>query len=318
MLSMIKKIINEKKSFQEAADMILGDDALDDSIILNEDSEDLFAGSEDPEPAPNFEEKKEDDPKDEKPEEKPEEVPAEGGEEPTLPENVPENGEEGNEPVEPPVENPAEPGEVLPTGVGAQTGEPAQTGTDELLSAEIDLGNNTMKDILPTPPSAAADAVQSEDDIMGMRIDSGFEDEREPKPENDDVDIMNMPIEAEECGDNPVQAVPESVVTEAISIGGDGSTPETDQKPEDSTEPAPEGDTNSSEGGEVPPAEEGSEPPAEDNPVTSAVKDKVAEMEAEPAAENDNEASKELLFKKLSNLTKGIEDVKAELLKKVR
>lgn len=44
---------------------------------------------------------------------------------------------------------------------------------DDLLQVTVDLRSNTVTDTLPVPPANAADAVPS-DDLMSMRVDSGF------------------------------------------------------------------------------------------------------------------------------------------------
>ena len=106
----------------------------DNLIMENEDLDDAIVLNEEPEKVPG--------PEDYKPEENP-------------------------TPTEAPVEDP------LPTPVGAQTGEPATIGDDDILSQEIDLATNTPTDTLPVPPAGASDAVVS-DNLLDQPIDSGF------------------------------------------------------------------------------------------------------------------------------------------------
>lgn len=277
MLNMIKNIIKEKKAYQESAEIIMEDDKLDDSIILG-DTEEVKGGEEVPAADP------------EEPEEKPEEKPAEDPD-PTI--------------EQPPVENP----------------EPAPADTSGILSTDIDLLTNTSTDTLPVPPVSASDTVDT-DDILNTSIDSGFGDEPTEPVKSDtssEEDILSASIDdtatsapaddnapAEEDIlktdiDATTEETPkeESAITEAISIeGGEESTP--------------------AEGGEEAPAEgsEGEEP----NAVTSAINDKIEDV-ATPAEEptgtegetvNGNEA----LMKKLSNLTKTIEDIKMNVIGK--
>ena len=276
MLNMIKNIIKEKKAYQESAEIIMEDDKLDDSIILGDTEE--VKGGEIPAADP------------ENPEEKPEEKPAEKPD-PTI--------------EQPPVENP----------------EPAPADTSEILSTEINLATNTSTDTLPVPPASASDTVDT-DDILNTSIDSGFGNEPAEPVKSDtssEEDILSASIDdtatSAPADDNApaeedilktdidvtTEETPkeESAITEAISIeGGEESTP--------------------AEGGEEAPAEgsEGEEP----NAVTSAINDKIEDV-ATPAEEptgtegetvNGNEA----LMKKLSNLTKTIEDIKMNVIGK--
>lgn len=267
MLNTIKNIINEKKVFQEAADIILEDEQLDDDIILGATEDQLVKNDDTTEDG----EKKED---------------------------------------------------------------------DIILSAEIDLRNNTSKDTLPTPPENANDAIEGETDTQ--KVDAGFADElldapvedehnheEEPTDDvldtplngegeeehpSDDEDLLDTPID-NEGEDKPAE---ECALTEAISIDTEDKDDVPDapveekpeEKAEDDTQEEAKDDNNKEE-----PADEKNnteeEPKEEENPVTSAVKDKVAEANEE----NTSVESKEELFKKLSSLTKGIEDVKASLLK---
>ncbi len=287
MLNTIKNIIKEKKVFQEAAEIILEDEAIDDSIILGDD---------DSYPEEDAEDEKKDD---EKPVEEPIEEPKE---EPTE--------EPATDPMDEPVEDPTTPGETLPEPVAAQTGEPAEAGDDIILSTEIDLNTNTSTDTLPTPPVNAGDVV--EDDVDTTKVDAGFGGDEEEEHPTDDDSFLDTPID-DEGSDEPAE---ESTITEAISVGEEPAAEENaeEEKPADDTANTEE-DKTEEPADEQPveePAEE--EPKEEDNPVTAAVKDKVAEMNTEDDVPS-NDDNKEALFKKLSSLTKGIEDVKASLLK---
>lgn len=195
----------------------------------------------------------------------------------------------------------------LPEPVGAQTGEPISDDND-LLSTEIDLGSNTMKDTLPVPPNNAADVVDGDE----QRIDSGFgNDELPPEEQDNDVAVKlqqlidntnNSSIRVDELK----SLLHESSMFEAISIGNENI----------------EGDNNDNkEEKEVSEDKPDDEVPPDDNLVTQAVKDKVAESEVSDdmsdgndAAPSDSNAVKDNLFKKLSKLTKDIEDAKNQII----
>ena len=192
MLNMLKSMINEKKSFMESSqqDALIMEDneALDDSIVLNEEPDEI--------------------PEENKPEEKPETTPA---------------------------EQPAEP---LPEPIGAQTGEPAKLGDDDLLSQEIDLGTNTPKDTLPVPPAGASDAVV-DDNLLDQPIDSGFG--AEPTPTATDVeDILDQPIDNPDPVNNPAANGPAEdsgsgdILSEPIEDEGDIQKPVDSQQEESS------------------------------------------------------------------------------------
>jgi len=183
MLDTIKSLIKEKKTFNEAADLLLEDTELDDSLILISEGPDELELPEKEEG--NEEESKEGDASTEEPKE-----------------DTPEDGAEPPAEGKPaPAENP-EGGETLPEPIGAQTGEPAQLGDSDLLSMDIDLQSNTPKDILPTPPAGAADVVPEGD---AQKVDSGFgtadvaepEDSRDPVPEDEATDLLDLPIDEE-------------------------------------------------------------------------------------------------------------------------
>ena len=189
MLNTIKDLIKQKTAFQEAADLILEDEQIDDSIILlHEESDDLEIS----EDAPAEEENKEDAPEEG-------EAPAENGDDQSAetpaedkPEDKPEDGDILDQPIE----------DELPEPVGTQTGEPAEIGDGDILSTEIDLATNTPNDTLPVPPAGAADVVPGADTT---RVDSGFstadvseeDDSRDVQSEEEAADILDLPIDEE-------------------------------------------------------------------------------------------------------------------------
>lgn len=334
MLNTIKGIINSKKDFLEAAEMIF-EDALDtdfdDVIVLGGDTTftenddlDEFDVTSDDGPETSDDEKKDDDKKSEDDESDDKETnivdePIED-EEPKT--------DEGNvmdAPIEDDIADPVpqEDGETpmplpgddnLPEPVSNVTGEPV--ADDNLLSMELDLGTNTPTDILPVPPANAGEAIA--DDIMTQHVDSGFGgDNNEPsisKPTADN-DIINDIID--EPVTDPLESTNESSImneviddefTEAITIADAPA----EEAPASTEEPAPA--TTEPEGDVVP-----DDPTPEDNTVTAAVKDKVAEAEnpTPEVATDPNEAQEELM-KKLSKLTKDMEDAKALVMKSIK
>lgn len=197
----------------------------------------------------------------------------------------------------------------LPDPIGAQTGEPIQNDND-LLSTEIDLGSNTMKDTLPVPPDNASDVVDSDE----HHVDAGFGNE----PIEDDTDEIELSDKLRELVDRAngtsvridelKDLLRGSSMMEAISIGDENIDSDTnnDNKDEKNTEDKPDEET-----------------PPDDNLVTQAVKDKVAELEVptdEPMSDGNTDAptssaaTKDAIFKKLSKLTKDIEDAKSQLI----
>jgi len=369
MLNMIKGIINQKKDFLEAAELILEDglrNNLDDMIILDEkpftENEEIDTDviteddNDEVEEKDNKDDSSEDsesnkvdttnmmdEPIDDQPDPSSDEnnsidlldEPIE--DDPTSP-NI-DNPVSNNEPViddnpipeEQPLPLPGD--NSLPEPVSNVTGEPV--ADDGLTSMEIDLGTNTPKDILPVPPSNAGDTVVS-DDLLDQRIDSGFggngvaedagsnpvsttipttiddggdlwnesieddEDDKKSKEvdESKDDDLLNTPIE--ESND---------LLNEAISLSGDNSSEAESDPNGDAAIDALNGETPT----EAPPVEE--EVPA-DNTVTAAVKDKVAE--AETPTESSPEVSKDEIMKKLSNITKNLEDAKNAVMKHIQ
>ena len=319
MLNGIKAMIKEKQEFLEASQMILEDAMdldMDDSIVLGEEAEDDEDNNDNLTGEENGSE---------------ENIIKPDEEEPTLPE----------EPTADPVDHVDEPldpvtdkNNDLPTPVGAQTGLPITGDEEDILDATVDLKTNTLNDVLPIPPANANEAIAGEDDdILSQKVDSGFggetnETEEEPtlpeEPTADPVDHVDEPLE--EPVDEP--AVLENTeedeysydkFLEAIELGGPKEEPKQDDTTEDATateQPSENTDPNAAPDAGMDDTST-TEPTAEESPVTSAVKDKVAEAETpvEPdgvdiSGDNENKSTNDEIFKKLSSLTKNIEDAK--------
>lgn len=197
MLGMIKNMIKEKTSFLEAASVIFEDVSgmnLDDRIVLGEseeqrvdeptedleDNNNSNVGNEEiPQNNPSEEPRKEDDllGSDVDDNQPPESEPVNDLLDDQIPETNPRsdsetsNNEGNSSPEDPQLDIP---GSDLPNPVGAQTGEPINPDND-ILNVEIDLGSNTMKDILPVPPTGATEVVPTGDDeTPSQHVDSGF------------------------------------------------------------------------------------------------------------------------------------------------
>ena len=212
---------------------------------------------------------------------------------------------------------------------------------DDIMHIEIDLATNTVSDVLPRSPKDASSVVN--DDTMSIGVDDSpvepeSDDSSDSSSEFDDIDLDEEPTE-EESDIDEKDAVEESFeleddlddfFSEAIDIGG--------------------GDDSSNN--DTPPDEKASE----DNTVTSAVKDKVNEannssdnnsndditFDEDPGEDssNDNfdidygdsdpnagtedtssggdEDVKSMVIKKLSNITKALEDAKNSVLSHVK
>lgn len=166
MLNSIKGLIQSKKAYMEAAQLIMEDTEIDDSIVLGEEPEESTI------PAEVKEVKT-----DETVVEPTEDVHKE-----------PEVSEE--EPAVVPVENPII-GD-LPTPAAAPSGEEIPDDSVNLMTAEIDLATNTQTDVLPVPPANAADAVEDPD---AQVVDSGFSGEEEKAPIEDTQALMTDPVD---------------------------------------------------------------------------------------------------------------------------
>lgn len=305
MLNEIKAMLKEKQQFLEAAQMIVEDAMdldLDDSIVLGESVE----------------------PVDDESAEETAEEPVENEESPK--EEVPPVNNVGDildEPVEPEVsEDPEEPTptlDELPTPVGKQTGLPITGDIEDVLDSTVDLKSNTIKDVLPIPPANAAEALPGDDnEVISQKVDSGFEgSSEEPVIEPVENPVSDV-TEPEEPVQEPVEEQPGAPVVsdnegsnlfkEAINIEGEKSSEEPPAEP--TTEESVSTDDTTAE---APVAEEPAPdvaPEAEENPVTSAVIDKVNEANTEETPVQTTDMTKEEVLKKLSSLTKNIEDAK--------
>ena len=164
MLNTIKDLINQKQAYLEAAQLMLEDTELDDSIVLDESPMEI------------------------PPEEKTEEAENEAPEEVSSDETVVE--EEQPLPME---------DDELPTTPAAEpTGEPVSDDSADIMTAEIDLATNTQTDILPVPPANANDAIDGEGDILSQTVDSGFGDDEDKPAITNTADIMDDPIDEPE------------------------------------------------------------------------------------------------------------------------
>ena len=330
MLKNIKAMILEKESELENAELIAEEVTfhhVEDEVLLQEnhtvtpvflesddDDEDDEEESKELDDSDILDKKINDDEPDDDEDEEDEEPPIED-----APISDEEDGDE-EDPETPSLdseEEPAPPEEdedlgnaELPDPIGAQTGDPIQNDND-LLSTEIDLGSNTMKDTLPVPPDNASDVVDSDE----HHVDAGFGNE----PIEDDTDEIELSDKLQDLIDRTngtsvridelKDLLRGSSMMEAISIGDDNIDSDTNndnKEDEKDTEEKPDEET-----------------PPDDNLVTQAVKDKVAELEGptdEPMSDGNTDAptssaaTKDAIFKKLSKLTKDIEDAKSQLI----
>lgn len=313
MLGTIRNMIKEKTDLLEAASIIFEDGSgtnLDDTIVLGEDAD-----------TPEDDHVEDDDKNPEEPEAGDDNDTKEDNDSSDDINEIPIEDEPVNDPEPTPIEpdnslldvdisdegDTTLPGEDLPEPIGRQTGEPVNP-TDDFLNVEIDLGSNTQKDVLPIPPANAGDVVDSDNDTQ--HIDSGFEKEdgdnipSDPAPTGSELPtspVTEENVDMIESFFNPPIGGYASQYKEAITIGDDTG----EEKPADGNE-TPVEDA---------PADE--EPTGEENDVTAAVKDKVAEAEAD-APETDTKTSKDELLKKLGNITKSLEDAKKAVMSSIQ
>ncbi|MCM1439701.1 MAG: hypothetical protein NC131_10970 [Roseburia sp.] len=227
MLNEIRDMIKAQQQCMEAASLIMeAGRSLDDIIVLGEDADKI-----DPVPA-------------EEPTEDPELEPGDGGE---GPDDGPGDGDVG-EPGEPTDDNPPLPGEDsvppaegeeplpnpgdddLPEPVGRQTGETPVSSDDDLLNMEVNLGSNTLRDVLPQPPANAADAI-ADGDLLNTRVDAGFggedPDDGAPTPNDDFVDPVNPPAPQSDVppaeGEEPAGDPGAGESVPPVDNGGDGA-----------------------------------------------------------------------------------------------
>lgn len=181
MLNSIKGMIKEKTDFLEAAAIIYEDGSgtnLDDQIVLGEDKDT-------PDPTENIEgdidtpEKDTDDDHDDDSKEDDDSNTGNVEDISDMPINdgpVKNDEEPQDDLLDGKIDGSDQPmplpGSDLPDPVGAQTGEPINPDND-ILNAEIDLGSNTLKDVLPVPPANAGEAI-ADNDSDTQHVDSGF------------------------------------------------------------------------------------------------------------------------------------------------
>lgn len=227
MLKSVRDMISAQKQCMEAASLILeAGKSLDDIIVLGE-------AAPGPVPPPT-DETEPIDPAAENPDDAGDPEP--GGDPDAVPSEEPLGDPEGSEGGEEPLPVPG--ADDLPEPIGKQTGEPPISADDDLLNMQVNLGSNTLRDVLPQPPANAADAIGDEDDIMKTRVDAGFGgDEGDAGGKDDFVDPATPPV--------PQSDVP------ADPAGG----PEAAPGPDDST-PVDNGAEGGPEGAPVPPVEE--------------------------------------------------------------
>lgn len=223
--------------------------------------------------------------------------------------------------------------------VGRQTGEPIELTDDDLLSVTIDLKSNTITDVLPVPPDNAGEAVN--DDILSTRVDSGFEEAffnefrfreiRGDSPEMDGVEKLRDK-KKRSLADSPLAKLARDLEYDPTltttydpppwkqKLRDDDNVNESDSFLEGITLSG--GDDAGNDSTDEPAADDNN-PPADENEVTSAVKDKVAEAEPDDEPMDDesgddlggSSSAKEALMKKLSSITKSLEDAKNAVLK---
>lgn len=314
MLNSIKAMIKEKQEFIEASQMIIEDAMdmdMDDSIVLGKE------------------------------EDEPEKVNSEenGSEENIIKpddENKtiePVSSDENHDVLDEPVEEsePVTGNDDLPTPVGAQTEIPITGNVDDILDTTIDLKSNTINDVLPIPPANANEAIAGESDIITQKVDSGFGKENDTTSNDESDIVINQTPSLESANFNitdikKIHKLYESKYADHLSFDqfleaidlGSGETKE-DNNNSGNNNSSSEGASNTSDNKDDNTAPDAGleEQPVEENPVTSAVKDKVAEADAttEPDTNisEDNNSEKNVndeIFKRLSNLTKNIEDAK--------
>lgn len=298
MLNGIKSLINQKKNFMEAADLLLENDELDDSIILSE------------KPIDTEDEKKPD-------EVEPTEVmPAKEGElnsDEGLPTPV---GAQTGEPIT------GDTTDILSAEIDLAT----NTMTDVLPTPPANAGDAVVDDDILNQSIDSGfgeeEPKEGNDDILNNEIPSSEEPVSDPvpskdEPQKDEVeDLLNSDIE-EKCGDT-------TPITEAITVEGskDEGTPEEGEKQEGENEvTAAVKDKVADANLEVP----GEDPDAatDDEPVNSEELPPVSEepvVGEEPVdtEDNSNEGFRKSMYDKLASLTNQIEDTKKMLISSMK
>lgn len=306
MLEAVKALIRQKNEQINAASIIFEDgtgDNLDDLIVLGEENTIIEYGTEESNPpveeAADEAEKEDDDANNDTASTTAEDdlmdTEIDGDEKPT------EKPAATAEPAED-IMN-AEIDDGLPNVGANPTGEDINPDSD-IMDIDIDLGTNTIKDVLPVPPANASDAIADNDEMDSQKVDSGFGDEElddnefdEPGPTEESGGVMDIDIDAD--------------FTEAITLGANdadgGGTAATGTE---------DGAVSSVDAGAAPASGDNAAAPADagvENDVTAAIRDKVEDATSDSSTSGDA-SSKEALMKKLSSLTKGIEDVKQSVL----
>lgn len=364
MLNTIKTMIQEKSSFLEAAEVIFEDGAnlnLDDQIILGLEStndvpmdggsEELSPVAEDVDETENIEdtddhEENKSDEEDDSPETKDDDDTKE--EENVLDSDIDDgstendvdnNPDDNDDIMDAEIDDTSTPttdgdGELSLPGNDLPGSQDDVNGDDNILNAEIDLGSNTIKDILPVPPANAGDVVPGADDTASQHVDSGFSNENPIDQGSEVISSEEEPV-IEESATNKKdddktkeeddEKIEESfwdnyfksssntkMYSEAITIGDEEpeAAPSTDEKP---SEEKPAEDQTTEETPAEEPAEENQ--PNEESPVTAAIKDKVAEMNTEEPNQKENQQD---LLKKLGNITKSLEDAKKAVMNSIQ
>lgn len=318
MLKIIKDMINRKQEFLESARLIYEDvmeEGLNDFIILGETSEeDIEEDSSDSEEIDVTD--KEEDSSD-----MDLDTISLSDEEPEVPEE-PMGMDDANSSEDDVLSTPLN--DDLPMPIGRQTGEPLNDDIDDLMYVTIDLKSNTMSDVLPVPPSNASEALNL--DNIEMNVDSGFEsanedvkklDEIETKTKKKTDDAWNtVKKTVNENDDKDESPKTESSWFEAISLD---SSPIPTATPDAATPSAASGGTND---------------------VTSAVLDKVNEMDSIDAPDTNLNVTPEMdmvtpandmeepldkdtkdnseLLKKLSSITDNIEAAKRMIINNIQ
>lgn len=351
MLNTIKTLIQEKTKFLEAADVIFEDVSnlnLDDQIILGLESANdvpMDGGSEEVSPVEedvdeNIKDQEEDskDNEDENKDDDEDDHDVEDKDDDIINSNIEDESDEVDNPISTDNEDlldsdvddvpapTAGEGELsLPGDDLSNTPVSQDNADDNLLNVEIDLGSNTVKDVLPVPPANAGDVIPGNDDTTSQHVDSGFSNENPIGQEAEESSSVEEEPVIEESSDDE-EEIKESfwnnyfssssnnkLYSEAITIGDDdpGEAPTEAPAEEKPAEGSAEPEAAPAENTSVP--EE--TPAAEESPVTAAVKDKVSEMDTEAPVQKD---SKEDLLKKLGSITKSLEDAKKAVMNSIQ
>lgn len=268
MLESIKELINQKQEFLEAAQFIFED-------VVSGDLDDriILGESNDEDDDDDSEDKNDHDDDDDDDEKK--EI-GDTSDDPVLEDDTEEVSEPESDLLGASID-----GADISTSTDTPSGDPIIDPIDDILSVQINLASNTISDVLPVPPGNAGEAIGGAEDLLAQRIDSGFEE-------------------------GPVDPSDDDIMTEAITLGDESTTPPPDDVatadavPEDAAAPAT--------------AE--AEP---ENEVTAAVKDKVAEADAPPVdGDGETGGAKDELLKKLGSITKSLEDAKRAVMNSVQ